>query len=253
MGPVPRTEQGILTRRNRLRTSRWQPGRERGGIFLNLIVLLCLVVFCLAIYLVRRPILRYIAEAWVIDEPFPHADAIIVIGDDNFYGDRATKGVELYRQDVAPVVVASGRWLRPKASLGEVIQHDLIDRGVPADKVLRFDHNAPDTIQEAAGLAKFAEQKHWTHVIVVTSNYHTRRVLYIYERVFPTRIAVSVASARDAEFDPQHWWEKKKSTALFTHEFVGMLDALWELRGRERNVSAGTLLWPSTSLPWYEW
>jgi uncharacterized SAM-binding protein YcdF (DUF218 family) len=119
---------------------------------------------------------------------------------------------------------------------------------VPADKVLRFDHNAPDTIQEAAGLAKFVDQKHWTRVIVVTSNYHTRRVLYIYERVFPARIAVSVASARDAEFDPQHWWEKKKATALLTHEFVGMLDAFWELRGRERATSASALVWQATIL-----
>ena len=65
------------------------------------------------VYLARHPILRFAAESWVIDEPAAHADAIVVLGDDNFYADRATHAAELFRQGVAPVVVASGRRLRP--------------------------------------------------------------------------------------------------------------------------------------------
>jgi len=207
----------------------------------NLIVLLCIVLLGVLVYLVRHPIMRFAAESWVVDEPASHADAIIVLSDDNFYADRATRAAELSRQQVAPIVVASGRRLRPHAGFGELIEHDLIERGVPKEKILRLDHDASDTIEEAEALAKLAKEKRWSSVIVVTSNYHTRRVRYVFGKVFPAQIAVTVASARDADFDPERWWEKRKSTNLFAHEALGMVDAFWVLRGTEKGAAA--LLW----------
>jgi len=79
----------------------------------NLVVLLFVAALCALVYFARHPIMRYVAESWVVDEPAPHADAIVVLGDDNFYADRATHATELYRQGVAGIVVASGRRLRP--------------------------------------------------------------------------------------------------------------------------------------------
>jgi len=222
---------------------RWMVRREQGGAFVNLIVLLCIVVFFFLLYLVRHPIMRYVAETWVIDEPSGHADAIILLSDDNFYADRASRVAELSRQEVAPVVVASGRRLRPNAGLGELMEHDLIERGVPKNKIVRFDHTAADTMEEATLLSKLVQEKRWHSVIVVSSNYHARRVRYIFGKIFPSSVAVSVAAARDAEFDPEHWWEKRKSVILFGHEFMGMLDAWWELHGKQGGSSAGTLFW----------
>lgn len=221
--------------------------KQRGGALVTLIVLLCVAVFGFLIYLVRHPLMRYAAEYWVIDEPASRADAIIVLSDDNFYGDRAARASELSRQQVAPLVVASGRKLRPNAGIAELIEHDLVERGVPKDKILRFDHNGGDTIGEAWALADLAKQKHWSSVILVTSNYHTRRVRYVFEKIFPAQTAVSVASARDGDFDPERWWEKRKSTKLFVHEILGMMEALWELHGREKSADLAALLWQHTA------
>ena len=120
------------------------PG-ELGGIFLNLIILLCFVIFCALLYLVRRPILRYTAESWIIEDPLDRADAVMVLGDDNFYADRATRGAELFRVGKASVMVASGRRLRPNAGIAELMEHDLVERGVPRDKIVRFAHDADST------------------------------------------------------------------------------------------------------------
>src|SRR2546430_12655757 len=79
---------------------------ESGGIFLNLIILLCLMIFCAFLYLVRRPILRFAAEMWIVEDPLDKADALIVLGDDNFYADRSTRGAQLFREGKAPVIVA---------------------------------------------------------------------------------------------------------------------------------------------------
>lgn len=210
---------------------------EHGGIVGSLVSLLCLVVLCTVIYLARHPMMRFAAESWVIDEPAPHADAIMVLGDDNFYADRATRAAELSRQQVAPVIVASGRRLRPNAGVSELIEHDLIERGVPKEKILRLSHDADSTKEEAETLAKLAAEHHWKSVIIVTSNYHTRRARYICERIFPSGTSVSVASARDGDFDPERWWEKRKSVKLFATEVAGLCVALFELRNEDKETT----------------
>jgi uncharacterized SAM-binding protein YcdF (DUF218 family) len=205
---------------------------QRGGIVLNLIVLVSFVVLCAFLYLVRRPILRFVGESWIVEDADSKADALIVLSDDNFYADRATRAAELFREGKAPIVVASGRRLRPVAGIAELMEHDLVERGVPKDKIVRLAHDADNTQEEAEALTKLAAQRKWHSVIVVTSNYHTRRARYIFHRVFPQGIEVRVASAHDGDFDPQHWWEKRKSVKRLTREFAGMAVAIWELHGK---------------------
>ena len=110
------------------------------------------------------------------------------------------------------------------------MEHDLIERGVPKDKILLLPQEASSTIDEAVIVRNAAEQRGWKSIVVVTSNYHTRRALYIFKREFPGGIVVSVASAPDGDFDPSRWWEKRLSAKLFVHELTGMVDAAWELR-----------------------
>jgi uncharacterized SAM-binding protein YcdF (DUF218 family) len=216
-------------RRPRLTTRRVGP--QHGGILSSLVSLLFLAVFVFAMYAARRPLLRLAGESWVVEDSLQPADALLVLSDDNFFADRATRASELYRQKLAPVIVASGRRIRPNAGIAELMEHDLIERGVPKEQILRFPQDGDNTREEAYALAGFAASHGWHSVIVVTSNYHTRRARYIFERVFPPRISVRVASARDGDFDVERWWESRKSLKLFTRELAGMLVAIWELRG----------------------
>jgi len=203
---------------------------ETGGMLIKLIVSLFLLTFFLGLYFVRHPIFRFAAESWVIEDPLEKADVLMVLSDDNFYADRATRAAELFREGKAPLVVASGRRLRPSAGIAELMEHDLVERGVPKDKILRFAQDGDSTREEAEALVKLAKTKKWHKAIIVTSNYHTRRARYVFRRVFPRDIEIRVAGARDGNFDPGNWWEKRKSTKLFIREIAGMLVTIWELR-----------------------
>jgi uncharacterized SAM-binding protein YcdF (DUF218 family) len=214
-----------------------RPG-ERGGILVNLIVVISFLFFCAVLYLVRHPLMRFAAEWWIVEDSLDKADAILVLSDDNFYADRATRGAELFREGKEGVVVASGRRLRPNAGIAELMEHDLIERGVPRERILRVAHDADSTKEEAEALAVVAAQRKWRNVIVVTSNYHTRRARYIFRHVFPQVVGVRVASARDGDFDPERWWEKRKSVKLLVREFAGMVVAMWELHGRQGKAAA---------------
>ena len=64
---------------------------QSGGIITSLLSLLFVVVFCAVLYFARGPILRFAGESWIVEDALDRADAIIVLSDDNFYADRATR------------------------------------------------------------------------------------------------------------------------------------------------------------------
>ena len=214
--------------------SRMPRQSERGGVISALVALLFLVLLLFGIYLARHPLLRLVGGMLVVEDALEKSDAIIILSNDNFYADRATRAAEVYRQDLAPVVVASGRRLRPYANIAEFMTHDLIERGVPKDRIIPFPQDADCTKDEAEALHKLVQDKNWKRLIIVTSNYHTRRARYIVGKVFDDGITVRVASARDGDFDPANWYEHRRAVKRFAHEAAGYLLALWELRGANR-------------------
>lgn len=204
---------------------------ERGGILAKLLVLLCLACVGFGIYLLRHPILRLAGNYWVVDDPLVHSDAIVMLGDDDYSGDRAARAAELYKQGWAPVVVASGRMLRPYAGIAELEAHDLAGDGVPQQAIVQFPQRAEDTREEALALAGLFATRGWHSVVVVTSNYHTRRAQFIFSRVLPADEQSRVASAPDANYDPAGWWLTRQGIKIFSSECVAYLVARWELRG----------------------
>lgn len=166
----------------------------------------------------------------MVNEPATSAEVIIVLGDDNFAGDRAFQAAELFRSGIAPVVVASGRMLRANAGIADIMEHDLQSFGIPAGSIVKFPHRAANTQEEAQALAGLVASRGWKRVLIVTSNYHARRTRFIFERVLPPSVSVRVSSARDSDFDPSRWWETRQGQKLFLGELLGYALARWELR-----------------------
>lgn len=202
---------------------------ERGGILAKLMALVVLVVLCALLYLVRVPLLRLAGHWWITPDPPAASDVIVILSDDDFTADRASRAAELYHDGWAPKILASGRWLRPYASIATLMQHDLEARGVPAQAIIPFPHDAADTLQELQGIRGFVEQRGWKRVMIVTSSYHTRRTRYLSEHIFPASIKVLVESAPDVNYDPDSWWRTREGLKIFFHESVGIIVAMWEV------------------------
>lgn len=204
---------------------------ERGGIFFRLIFLIFLIAFCFLTYIARNPLLRVAGGLWVVDQAPVQSDAIILLGDDNYFGDRADRAAEMYRAKWAPVVVASGRMLRPYASIAELMEHDLKEKGVPESAIVLLAGRISNTREEAESIANVIRQRGWKKVLLVTSNYHTRRARYIAERIYPPGTEVRMIAAPDSDYNPDNWWKTRAGEKIFFMETFGMLEAMWELRG----------------------
>src|SRR5262249_34009630 len=201
---------------------------QRGGIIATFVALLFLALLCLTIDLARHPLMRFAGEGLVVEDPLDKSDAIILLSDDNFYADRATRAAELFRQNLGPTVVASGIRLRPYAGISELMTHDLVERGVPKERIVPFPQDADNTREEALALKTLVTQKGWKSVVIVTSNYHTRRARYIFRKVFLPDIKIAMASARDADFDPSNWYQHRRAVKRFEREVLGLFVAHWE-------------------------
>lgn len=202
---------------------------QRGGILAKLAMLLVLVILLGLLYLVRAPLLRLAGSFWVKSDPPASSDVIVVLSDDDFTADRSTRAADLYHDGWAPRVVGSGRWLRPYLSIAELMQRDLEARGVPHQAIIPFAHNAANTLEELKGIRGFSEQHGWKRIMIVTSNYHTRRTRYLCDHVFPADVHVLVVAAPDHEYDPDSWWKTRAGLKTFFHEFAGMFVAIWEV------------------------
>ena len=211
---------------------------ERGGVISKLIGLLVLCVLLAAVYFVRHPLLRLAGRFWIVEDAPQPSDAIIVLGDDNYLGERAARAADLYHAGWAPRGVASGRYLRSYAGIAELIEHDLVADGVPVGTIVRFPQRAENTREEAAALAHLFAERGWRRILLVTSNYHTRRARYICERVFPPGTELRVVPASDSAYNPDSWWESRSGRKIFFQEAVGMLVALWELRQSEKGEAS---------------
>jgi uncharacterized SAM-binding protein YcdF (DUF218 family) len=215
---------------------------EHGGIFFRLLFLLFFFGFLTLVYVARHPLMRVAGQFWVVDEPSAPSDALIVLGDDNYAADRAFHAAELYREGVAPVVVASGRMLRQNVSIADVMAHDLESFGVPAASIVKLAHRGENTRDEAFEAARLIKTRGWKRVLVVTSNYHARRARFIYGRVLPPSVSFRVSGARDSQFDPSRWWETRQGQKLFMTELAGYLVARWELRSNPAAESDTTFV-----------
>jgi uncharacterized SAM-binding protein YcdF (DUF218 family) len=223
---------------------------EQGGAFFRLLFFLLFFGFLVLVYGARHPLLRFAGEFWVVDEPAAQSDALVVLGDDNYAADRAFHAAELYREGVAPVVVASGRMLRQNFSIADVMAHDLESFGVPAKSIVKLSNRAQDTREEAAEVARLIQARGWKRVLVVTSNYHARRARFIYERTLPSIVSLRVSGGRDSEFDPARWWETRQGQKLFISELAGYLVARWELRNKPAAGNEAAFMIPYARSGW---
>lgn len=211
---------------------------ERGGIISRFLFLIVFLGLLFVLYLARHPLLQFAGGMLVVDDSPRASDAIVILGDDNYGGDRAARAADLLKAGWAPRIVASGRYLRPYASIAELERRDLADRGVPLTAIVPYSHHAENTRDECTAIGGLVGARGWKHVLLVTSNYHTRRAEYICSRVFPAGIELHVVAAADSEYNADNWWRSRKGIKIFLHEAVGLVVACWELRHNSVQTTA---------------
>jgi uncharacterized SAM-binding protein YcdF (DUF218 family) len=163
----------------------------------------------------------------VLNHPEP-ADAILVLAGET--DRRPAKGVELLQQGYAPRMILN---VPASATIYGWRQTDIAGmyvHGLPQGRAI--------TICPTKGLSTKAEAKDaaaclsavgGTRIMLVTSDYHTRRALSVFQRELP-EYRYSVAAAYEVDEFGTHWWQHRQWAKRNFDEWVRL--AWWELVDR---------------------
>ena len=129
----------------------------------------------------------------------PKYDAIIVLGGGRFNSGELTplstqrldKGIELFKEGVALIICALGE--HKSTYRAEAIDFDVtgaklrkryfIDHGIPEENIVKVEEGR-DTIGEAFASRKVLRERGARKLLVVTSDKHLERSLFVFRRVF---------------------------------------------------------------------
>jgi hypothetical protein len=176
-------------------------------------------------------VLRFGGYLLVGRDPLPaHAQAAVALSASlNERMARETEAVRLVRDGLTDYALLSipqvNYWGEPAP---ELARHYL-DRTYPpaiASRIFLCVEDANSTIEEALVLRRCLEDHGWRSVIVVTSNYHTRRAGIIWSRVLSGAHPPFIMSAwgvDDGVFDPDGWWRSRLYAKTWVLEFTKLI------------------------------
>jgi uncharacterized SAM-binding protein YcdF (DUF218 family) len=156
--------------------------------------------------------------SYLIDSQAPEkADAIIVLAGD-YFGHRITKGGDLVRQGFAPFALISG----PSNFYGNY-ECDLaipfaVKQGYDENYFVHYEHQVSSTTDEAKSFAEELHRRGAHKVLLVTSDYHTRRAAHDFRKLIPDIQFIPIA-APDQNFHAGSWWTSREGQKIFLLEW----------------------------------
>jgi uncharacterized SAM-binding protein YcdF (DUF218 family)/glycosyltransferase involved in cell wall biosynthesis len=148
------------------------------------------------------------------DAPPAPADAIVVfaggVGESGKAGggaqERLARAVELYKSGYAPNLILSSGYVYSFKE-AEVMRALAIDRGIPASAIV-LEQRATNTYQNVMFVDEILRERRWTRILLVSSPYHMRRALMVWQKVAPG-VSVVPTPATHSEF-----YEHSRGAAL---------------------------------------
>jgi hypothetical protein len=159
------------------------------------------------------------------------ADCLVPLRGDDFF--RFQKTVDLFSEGYSPNIVLS---VTPEVSkkydlgyrvagLDKIPGKDLTFKyfeyfGKNPERIFITEFEVTSTFSEAVATRKLMEKNGFKSLILVTSEYHMRRALWIFRWVFQgTGIEIYNATADSELFDPSVWWRKERDVRRVAEEY----------------------------------
>ena len=180
-------------------------------------MLLLAAVFLLFLFF-HVPILSALGGYLVKAGPPEKADVIAVLAGDGF-GRRVLKGAELAKEGYAPKVLVSG----PDGNYGN-FECDLaipfaVKWGYPESSFVHLENRSRSTTEEIRVIQAKLHEMGARRILLVTSNFHTRRAGKLFHRIAP-EFEVIVVAAPDEYFKPDSWWKDRQARKIFLLEWM---------------------------------
>ncbi len=168
--------------------------------------------------MLRVPAMTAAGRALVENESPRKAQAIVVLGGDDF-GTRILKAAQLAKAGYAPAVLVSTQPSPLGCDCENTVRY--AERtGYPASmfQTVQTPPDVDSTRSEATFFGQYLKAHDIRDILLVTSNFHTRRAAYLWHKQMPWLHFVVVA-APDPFFTPDSWWKTRSGQKTFFLEW----------------------------------
>ncbi|HHW37908.1 MAG TPA: YdcF family protein [Bacillales bacterium] len=173
--------------------------------------------------LVATMMLTKAGEFLVINEKPIKSDVIIMLSGGGI--ERLEKSVELYQQKYAPFLIISNGSEDNLALAAQTI-------GVECESLI-LENRAKSTRDNAFYTKELMEKYQFDSAIVVSSDYHMRRVKSNFAHAFRgSGIRLTYASASSPGYDPERWWSTKTDRRITVIEYIKLVGNFFGIHGK---------------------
>ncbi len=178
---------------------------------------LLVLAFAVILVVFHSQILGALGGYLVHEDPPQKADAVLVLAGDG-WGNRILTAAQLVRDGYAPKVLVSG----PDGAYG-LHESDLaipfaVKHGYPQSYFVPVNHTGRSTRAEALEVMPEIRREGIRRMLLVTSNFHTRRAGRIFREVAPD-LTILVVGAPDHNYTPDGWWHNREAQKTFLTEW----------------------------------
>ncbi|WP_340392685.1 YdcF family protein [Paenibacillus sp. FSL E2-0190] len=161
------------------------------------------------------------------DQSPKQSDVIIVLSGGQ---GRVEKAAELYKAGYAPyVILSNAKELTSKS--GDMVQTALA-LGIPQD-VIYTENAADSTYQNAEHTLPIMKEYGFKSAIVVSSDFHMRRVKFFFGRVYKKSEIELTYVGSASGYNAKRWWSDRKSRETTFNEYVKMIGNTFGYNGPE--------------------
>lgn len=166
-------------------------------------------------------------------EPAEQCDGIFVLGGNAL--DRGQEAARLYHEGMAEQVYCLGGNVPSVLEIIDTLIPEcdftsrvVTDYGVPPHLVQRVPEGT-STQEEAEIALRICREQGLTLIIVISENFHTRRVRNVFEEEFEnTGIRVLVCGAASTRYKEETWWDSEEGMLMVNNEFMKLIYYWWK-------------------------
>jgi len=147
-------------------------------------------------------------------KPIHECELMVVLGGGSL--ERLATAVELHEDGACEKVLITGEPMRSGLPRRETLFAEL-----GPESLLEPDTITESTYDDALLAFRIARREGYRHLLVVTSPYHTRRVIWIFSRILAgTGIQFGVQPSESLYMDYDHWWRNAHGRGVILSEYA---------------------------------
>ncbi len=193
-----------------------------------LITVVLIFIFCCSLWLLRRPMMRWLGAGLIKEDTLQQSDAIFILSGNPEA--RAKQAASLYRSGYAKRLVCTGE------SIPELLESfDLNVRECDLTKIKLLEFRVPETAiallpmgtstrEECDAILAYCKNNSLKKIIVLSDRFHTARMQYAFRKQFEAAgIELCISGAPSISYNESKWWAKENGLIMVNNEYIKLM------------------------------